>query len=246
MLFEYQPSRAGYHPEAFLKIDHQFYLHSNGYAGYIGVKNAIHCACFAHQRRKFEEAMPKNAPKDNKACIGLEYCQKLFVLEREFEKLSPEEPLKQHLKRSKPVLDKFYEWVGTVNPLARSKLAEAIGYARNQRDPLSAILLDGRIELSTNRIENKIRPFAVGRRAWLFADTVDGAKASAVAYSIIQTAAANGLNSYQYLLHLFTELPTVLTKDPDADLSPFFPWAVAVQEKCRLAQNANGQLTLLG
>ena len=216
VLFEYQPSRAGEHPKAFLNgIGHEFYLHTDGYAGYNGVENAIHCGCFAHQRRKFEEAMPKNAPKDNKARIGLEYCQKLFLLEREFESLSPEKRLEKRIERSKPVLDEFFEWVGTVEPLAGSKLAEAIGYARNQRVPLSAILLDGRIELSTNRIENKIRPFAVGRRAWLFAGTVDGARASAVAYSIIETARESGLNPYQYLLHLFTALPTVLTKDPE-------------------------------
>jgi len=245
VLFEYQPSRAGEHPKAFLKIDHLFYLHTDGYAGYNGITNAVHCACFAHQRRKFEEAMPKNAPKDNKARIGFEYCQKLFALEREFEKLSPERRLEKRIEKSKPVLDKFFEWVETVNPLAGSKLAAAITYARNQKEPLSAILLDGRIELSTNRIENKIRPFACGRRAWLFADTVDGARASAVAYSIIETAQANGLNPYQYLLHLFTELPTVLTKNPDADLSRFFPWADEVQEKCKFAQGAKGQLTLL-
>ena len=139
-------------------------------------------------------------------------------------------------------MDEFFEWVGTVNPLAGSKLAEASVYARNNKGPLSAILLDGRIELSTNRIENKIRPFAVGRRAWLFADTVDGAKASAVAYSIVKTALDNGLNPYQYLLYLFTELPTVLTKDPKADLSPFFPWSSVAREKCLLSQNANGLL----
>jgi len=245
VLFEYQPSRAGAHSKAFLDIDHEFYLQTDGYSGYNSVRNAIHCACLAHQRRKFEEAMPKNAPKDNKARVGLEYCQKLFALEREFESLTPEDRLQRRLKESKPVLDELFEWAGTVDPLAGSKLAEAIIYARNQRIPLSAILLDGRIELSTNRIENHIRPFVRGRRAWLFADTVDGARASAAAYSIIQTAVANGLNPYQYLLHLFTELPTVLTKDNDADLSPYFPWTDEVQENCKYARGAKGQLALL-
>jgi hypothetical protein len=166
-------------------------------------------------------------------------------LERDFEKLEPEERLKKRIEKSKPVLDKFYEWISTVNPLAGSKLAIAVTYAVNQRYPLSAFLLDGRIELSTNRVENKIRRFACGRRNWLFADTVDGARASAIAYSIIQTAITNGLNPYQYLLYLFTELPTVLTKNPDADLMPFFPWTDEVQNKCRFAQSTKGQLTLL-
>ena len=245
VLFEYQPSRAGEHPEAFLKIDHEFFLHTDGYSGYNGVANAIHAGCWAHLRRKFEEAMPKNAPKDNIARIGFEFCQKLFALERDFEKLGHEERLEKRIEKSKPVVDEFYEWVGTVNPLAGSKLAKAITYAVNQREPLSVFLTDGRIELSTNRIENKIRRFACGRNNWLFADTVDGAKASAVAYSVIQTAIANGLNPYQYLLHLFTELPTVLTKNPDADLAPFFPWSDEIQKKCKFAQGAKGQLTLL-
>ena len=89
--------------------------------------------------------------------------------------------------------------------------------------PLSAFLLDGRIDISTNKVEKAIRPFAVGRKNFLFADTVNGAKASAMAYSIIETARANGLNPYEYMLHLFTKLPSVLTKDPEADLSEFFP-----------------------
>jgi transposase len=246
VLFEYQPSRAGEHPKAFLSGASDFYLLTDGYQGYDAVENAIQGGCFAHLRRKFKDAMPKDALKDNPARIGFEFCQKLFILEREFEEMKPEERLLKRLEKSKPVLDEFYDWVGTVNPLAGSKLAKAITYAINQKKRLSAFLLDGRIEISTNRIENKIRPFACGRRAWLFSDTVDGARSSALAYSIIQTAVANGLNPYQYLLHIFTELPTIITKDPDADLSRFFPWTDEIQEKCKYAQGAGGQLTLLG
>jgi len=246
VLFEYQPSRAGDYARAFLEGAKNTYLQTDGYAGYNAVKDVIHCGCFGHARRKFQEAMPKNAPRDNPARIGFEFCQKLFDLEGEFKGMSPEERIRHRIERSKPVFDQFYKWLETVNPLAGSKLAKAVTYAGNQKEPLSAFLLDGRIEISTNRIENQIRPFARGRRAWLFADTVDGAKASAIAYSIIQTAAANGLNPYQYLLHLFTELPTVLTKNPDADLSAFYPWAPAVQEKCRLVRKVKGQLELPG
>ena len=236
VLFEYQPSRGGEHPAAFLEGAKNKYLHTDGYIAYDSVKNVIHCGCFAHLRRKFKEAMPKNAPEDNKARIGFEYCVKLFELEKEFKDFEPEKRLEQRLKRSRPVLEEFYEWVGTVAPLAGSKLAKAITYAINQKERLSAFLLDGIIEISTNRVENHIRPFAVGRKNFLFSYTVDGAKASAVAYSIIRTAVANGLNPYKYLLHLLTELPTVLTKNPEADLSAFFPWASGIQEKCKLSQ----------
>ena len=244
VLFEYQPSRAGEYPKAFLKGAKNFYLLTDAYAGYNAVEGAIHCACFAHTRRRFEEAMPKNAPKDNSARIGFEFCQKLFMLEREFEKLTPEERLKQRHEQSKPVLDKFYNWIGTVHPLAGSKLAQAIGYAVNQKEALSSFLLDGCIEISTNRIENCIRPFSVGRKNYLFAATVNGARASAIAYSIIESARKNGLNPFQYLLYLFNKLPTILTKNPNADLSPFFPWADEVQKKCKYAQDLKGQLRL--
>jgi len=236
ILFEYQPDRAGDKPKAFLKDAKDFYLQTDAYAGYNAVEGCIHCACWAHMRRRYTDALPKNAPKDSKALIGLEFCQKLFELERKFENLTPEERFKQRIEHSKPVLDDYFAWVETVNPLAGSKLAQAITYARNQKEALSNFLLDGRIEISTNRVENHIRPFAVGRRNWLFSDTVDGAKSSAIVYSIVQTACANGLNPYLYLNYLFTHLPNILTKDKSADLSQFFPWIDSVQNLCRLTK----------
>jgi hypothetical protein len=83
------------------------------------------------------------------------------------------------------------------------------------------------------------------RRNWLFADTVNGAQSSTIVYSIARTAVVNGLNPYQYLLHLFTHLPTVLTKTPKADLTQFLPWSDEVQAKCKFAQDSKGQLALL-
>ena len=245
VLFEYQPTRAGEHPKAFLEGAEVIYLHTDGYAAYDAVENVIHCGCFAHLRRKFKDAMPKNAPKDNPARIGLEYCQQLFKLEEGFMKLTPERRFEERLKQSKPLLDKFFAWAESVNPLAGSKFVEAITYAVNQKERLSAFLLDGRLEISTNRIENMIRPYAIGRKNWLFADTVNGAQSSAVVYSIVRTAVANGLNPYQYLLHLFTHLPTLLSKTPEAELSRFLPWSDEVQDKCKFAQDSKGQLTLL-
>jgi len=228
VLFEYQPDRAGIHPKEFL-AGFTGFLVTDGYSGYNAVPGVTHCGCWAHQRRKYEEALPKTDKKGSPAAEGLAYCQKLFALEREFEKLSPEERLKQRQERSKPVLDAYFAWVDKTCPLAGSKLAQAITYARNQEKPLRAFLSDGRIEISNNRMENAIRPFTVGRKNYLFCDTVRGAQASAVAYSITETAKVNGLNPYQYLLRLFTELPTVLAKDPEADLTRFLPWSVSAK-----------------
>ena len=245
VLFEYQPSREGAHPEAFLKDAENYFLLTDGYNGYNSVKNATLCNCWQHMRRYFTDAMPKNAPKDNAARIGLEYCQKLFLLERDYEDMTSAKRLERRIERSKPVVDAFFGWANSVNPLAGSKFGKAITYAVNQREGLSMFLTDGRIELSTNRIENLIRPVTLGRKNYLFADTVRGARSSAVAYSIVQTAIMNGLNPYQYLLYLFTELPTVLTNDPEADLSRFFPWLDDVQAKCKYANGFDGQLSLM-
>jgi hypothetical protein len=248
VLYEYKPCRGGKNAKEFLAgagctsegvpIAHMsgvsgFFLQTDAYSGYNMVENAIHCHCWAHLRRRFNEAMPKSPKKDNLAYIGLRHCQKLFDLEREYEELSAGERHAMRQKESKPVLDDFFAWVEAVNPLAGSKLAEAVNYAKNQKQTLMNFLLDGNIEISTNRVENAIRPFALGRKNFLFADTVAGADASAVAYSIVETAKANSLNPYEYLLYLFTELPSVLSDNPFADLSPFFPWAAGVKDRCR-------------
>jgi len=168
-----------------------------------------------------------------------------YALERRFEELSPEERLKERILESKPVLGKYFEWVKSLNCLAGSNLYKAVGYTLNHESELSAFLLDGRIEISTNRVENMIRPYAIGRRNWLFADSVNGAQSSAIVYSIVRTAEANGLNPYQYLLHLLTELPNVLAKHPDADLSSYFPWSIDVQKLCRRDANKNEHIRVL-
>ena len=232
ILFEYQPSRSGVHAKNFL-AGFTGYLVSDGYIGYSSVPGVTHCGCWQHVRRKWTDAIPKTKDKQGKALEGFKFCERLFALERGFALMTPEKRLEERLKFSKPILEAYFKWLETVNPFAGSKLAQAVVYSRNQRKPLSAFLLDGRIEISNNRAENAIRPFCVGRKNWLFADTVRGAQSSAIAYSIVESAKANGLNPYQYLLHLLSELPTVLTKDQAADLSRFLPWAPDLPECSR-------------
>ena len=242
VLFEYQPNRCGENPKKFLEKADNFYLLTDGCASYNSVAGAIHCGCFAHVRRKFAEALPPTGKSESKADEGLTFCKKLFALEDEFKELNPDERLKERLKFSKPVLDAFFAWVGTVNALAGSKLGTAITYVRNQQKPLSSFLLNGCIPIHNNASENSLRPFVRGRANWLFSDTVRGAEASAIAYSIVETARANNLNPYKYLNFLFNELPTVLTRDVNADLSPYLPWADKSREFCRLKDPRTGRL----
>jgi transposase len=117
------------------------------------------------------------------------------------------------------------------------KLSEAINYAKNQKIYLENFLLDGTIPISNNQAENAIRPFAVGRRGWLFADTPKGAEASAIAYSIVETAKANNLNVFQYLAYLFKSLPNINFKDQPELLAQYLPWSESLPKYCRIEDN---------
>ena len=179
--------------------------------------------------------MPKNgAVVGSTAAVGFEYCNQLFSIERDLEKLTPEKRKIQRQERSLPVLEAYWSWIETVNVLQGSKLAEAITYSVNQKTSLCAFLEDGRIELSNNRAENAIRPFVVGRKGWLFCDTTKGAKASAVVYSIVETAKANKLNVFMYLVHIFSKMPGADFMTDSSLLEDFMPWSKKLPDYCRI------------
>jgi hypothetical protein len=170
--------------------------------------------------------------KTSKAAIGYDYCNRLFAMDKKWEELSAERRYEERLKNMKPLLDEFWECVQQLNPLPNSNLGKAITYALNQKESLNRFLLDGRIELSNNRAENAIRPYVTGRKNWLFADTTRGAKASAIVYSMIETAKANQLNPYMYLVHLLTNLPS-LKELTHESLAPYLPWSPELPSWCR-------------
>ena len=113
----------------------------------------------------------------------------------------------KRLELEEPVLEAFWAWLDSLHVLPKSKLGEAVTYAINQKPYLETYLLDGRCEISNNHVENAIRPFTVGRRNWLFADTPKGAKASAAIYSLVESAKANGLDVYKYFNYILTLMP---------------------------------------
>ncbi|HLJ91616.1 MAG TPA: IS66 family transposase [Gemmataceae bacterium] len=237
VLFEYQSTRAAQHPRAFLK-EFTGFLHVDGYVGYEGLPGITLVGCWAHARRKFAEAiavLPASARQQGKTSAhhGLAFCNQLFAIERDLHDRSPEECVAARNVRSRPVLEKMEIWLSAMadNALPKSKLGEAVSYCRNQWPKLLGFLQDGRLELDNNRAERAIKPFVIGRKNWLFANTPRGARSSATIYSIVETAKENGLNPFVYLTYLFEQLPNIDRKDPEA-VDRLLPWSEDVQSRC--------------
>ena len=228
--FEYQPDRSGKHPAALLK-DFKGCLITDGYAVYEKVPHAIRCGCWAHMRRKWREAMPQGATTaTSKAAVGYEYCNKLFALERKWTNLAPSEREAARQTKAEPLLDAYWAWVEILDPAPGSKLADAVTYAQNQKRYLNAFLEHGEVDISNNPAENAIRPFVIGRKNWLFCDTPKGAEASAIVYTLVETAKANGLDPFDYLSLLLNELRYLGKTPPNAILNSFLPWSEQIQK----------------
>lgn len=206
VIFDYQPTRAGRHPSEFLK-GFSGYLICDGYDAYNAVAGIKRCGCLAHTRRKFVDAFPKDKEAYNTsvAVKAVDYCNRIYREERILADMSAEERYEQRLVKVKPLLDAFFAWLETLPVSGKSKLAEAIRYALNEKKYLYTFLENGDVPIDNNRAENAIRPFAVGRKNWLFSNTSNGAKGSAALYSIISTAQANGLDAEKYLTELFKQ-----------------------------------------
>ena len=222
--FEYRESRSGKWAKTFLE-GFGGVLITDGYSGYNKVQEAERAGCWAHMRRKWLEAMPEGADaKTCKAAEGYEFCNRLFELEHQFEELTAEERLIQRKEKSGPVLEAYWKWLNTI-ARPTGKLKDAVTYAQNQKAHLSAFLEHGEIEISNNQVENAIRPFVIGRKGWLFADTPQGAEASTIIYSLMETAKANSLRLDDYLLHLLSVLPERAEQNKDFKMDDLLPWS---------------------
>ena len=216
ILYEYQPGRGSMYPLSFL-AGFTGYLQTDGYVGYDALKEVTHVGCFAHLKRKYHDAVTAlpNGKKSGAAVEGEAYCEKLFQLERRFADLSYEERKQKRQELAKPVLDEFLAWAATRTASSKSKLGEALTYLHNNGKELSEYLNDGRLEISNNIAERSIKPFVIDRKNFLFSNTPKGATASAVTFSIIQTAIANNLDPYTYLTYIFTEAPQMAANGED-------------------------------
>jgi hypothetical protein len=158
---------------------------------------------------------------------------KLFKLERKWKGLSPEERKKNRLLRSVPVLDAFFAWAENTFT-NQENLKKALKYTLNHKKYFTNFLLDGRIPLSNNLSEIAVKPVAITRKNSLFSDSTEGAEASAIIFSIINTAAANNLDAYKYLEYIFRNLPNSNFLLESSVLKKYLPWADKVQLECRI------------
>lgn len=204
-LFEYTRTRGGENAVKFLG-DYSGYLVCDGYDAYNSLKTAKRCGCWAHARRRLVEALPndKDLLPTSAAAKGVGYINKIYEIERNIDDLSLEEKHKQRQEQVKPLLDEFFSWLGAVDPSGRGKLSGAINYVLNEKKYLCRFLESPDISIDNNRAENSIRPFVVGRKNWMFFDSVKGAEASAMWYSLAVTACVNGLNVEEYFYRLLT------------------------------------------
>ena len=226
VLYDYDPGRGAGVPKRLLE-DFAGYLQTDGYDGYnavVAANGLIHVGCMAHARRRFSDAVKAQGRnrKRGKAHRGLSLLRKLYRVEGQVRKLTPDARYAHRQKHARPVLEEIRSWLDDALPQVppSSATGKALNYLHNEWEQLIRYLDDGRLEIDNNGAENAIRPFVLGRKNWLFSASVKGVKASANLYSLIETAKANGLEPYAYLRRVFTELPQAETVDAIEALLP--------------------------
>ena len=236
VLYHYDPSRSEEVPLRLLD-GFEGVLQTDGYAGYNRVcrENPItRIGCWDHARRKFVEAgkaapTKKKGTKVSKADVAIGKIRKLYAIEKRIETLPAEEKTRQRQQLAQPVLDDLKAWLEKNSTrVPRDSLTyKAIQYTLNQWDLLTGYCQDGKLHISNVLAENAIRPFAVGRKNGLFADTPRGAKASATVYSLIETAKANGIEPFAYLNPVLQHIGNAKMVE---DVEALLPWNTSLNK----------------
>lgn len=229
VLFDYDPSRAGAVPKRLLQ-GYQGFLLTDGYEPYATVAEElklVHAGCMAHARRRFDEARKAQPGDHSHASIALDFIRELYRIERTLwdreHPLTPEQRVAVRQSRSASIMASLHTWLEALSTkvLPESRLGKAVYYTLGQWPKLTVFLSHGEVPIDNNRCENAIRPFVLGRKGWLFSDTVRGAVASANLYSLVETAKANGLEPHAYLARLFERLPHLTTVE---HYEAMLPW----------------------
>lgn len=242
ILYKYSETRAGENAVDFL-CGFKGYLMCDGYSGYNKVPDAKRTACWAHIRRYLTDAIPKGKALDytQPSVQGVMYINQLFHLEDiiKAKHTSFDAIKKARLEKEKPVVEGFLSWLDQQAPVRGSRMDKAVTYIQNRRSYLTTYLEDGRCSFSNNLSENAIRPFTVGRKNWLFCDTPNGAQASALVYSMVEIAKANGVNVYHYLTYLLEKMPSDRMSDEELEL--LAPWNENVKTEIQHRVNNTDQ-----
>lgn len=234
VLYDYDASRSGAIPKRLLEGFGGVLL-TDGYEAYsaaVAAHSLTHAGCWAHVRRKFEEARKVQAQSDSRARVALDYIGQLYGTERHLreraEPLSDEQRLQIRGTHCTPLLAELQRWLTAMSAevLPQSALGKAIAYTLSQWPKLTVFVDYPAVPLDNNRCENVIRPFVIGRKNWLFSDTQAGARASANLYSLIETAKANGIEPHAYLTWLFTHLPYATALE---HFEAMLPWNVKAE-----------------
>ena len=230
VVYNYDSSRSSQTAQEFLQ-GFKGIIVTDGYAAYKDIADVIHAECWSHCRRYFKDSIPIHNGQEDTSSLGYkgeDYCNKLFKIEREIAHLTVPEKQEERQNKSKPIIDEFFSWVHSVlakGLILTDKLNKALNYAANQQKELSEFINDGRIPLSNNKAERVIRPFAVARKNWLFADSVEGAKTNAVMYSLIESAKLNNLNIYKYVEYILKSIPQLDNPNDEEMLQKYLPWS---------------------
>ena len=243
ILYDYQSTRSSSCPKNFLGDYHGF-LQTDGYNGYNSVSGATRLYCLAHIRRYFYDIvsnLDEEALKNSKAIIGFNYCTQIYKLEKELREAYSSDDnyynIRFNIRKEKltPIIDAFIEYVEREikDALPRSPLGKALEYAKKHLPGLKNVLLDGCLEVDNNAAEREIKPFVIGRKNFLFANTAKGATASANIYSIVETAKANNLVIERYLTYLFDNLSKIDISDSEA-IENLMPWSNKIPEDIKI------------
>lgn len=248
VLYDYQKTRSHEHPLNFLQ-GFTGYLVCDGFPGYKALsrkaENIKIAECWAHCRRKFSDAVKstngtKHPERSRIASDALQMIAAICHAEGKLQGLSPEERQRKRKIKVRPLVDVFFAWVHKIAKddtlLLSGDTYEGIQYCINQEKYLRVFLEDGEIPADNNATEGTIRGFTVGRKNWMMINTISGAKASAIIYSLVETAKANDLHIYHYFEYLLEELPKLkefINADEEARaMERLLPWSETLPEKC--------------
>lgn len=241
VLYEYQRTRNTSHPREFLKAFSGICV-TDGYQVYHSLEKEREdlkiAGCWVHSRRRFDKALkvlPKGLQKESVAYPAMKQIQAIYREEGKLEGLPSEERLAQRQAVIKPLVDAFFVYVKKYMQEAcdKSYLEDAFQYALNQEKHLRIFLEDGDVPIDNNASERAIRGFCIGKKNWQLIDTINGAKSSAIIYSIAETAKSNNLKPYEYFNYLLTEIPKHM-KDSNRDfLNDLLPWSPALPKEIR-------------